>query len=96
MPRAREIVRLSTLPCADVARLVSDGLDRRLPPGPCLAVWLHLVYCSACRRYRRQVVFLRRAMGRFPGDWQGLTPAPASVALPPEARERIRRSLGGK
>ena len=93
MRRIKEIVRLLTLPCADVARLVSDSLDRPLTRGQRAAVRLHLLYCLACRRYRNQVLFLRRAMARLREGLQG--PAPAPVAMPPEVRERIRRALGG-
>jgi hypothetical protein len=55
------------LACKEAARLVSQGLDRRLGLGERLALRLHLAICDGCTNFRKQVVFLRRAVARL-GD----------------------------
>jgi predicted anti-sigma-YlaC factor YlaD len=78
--------------CRDVSRLVSESLDRRLPAGQRLLVAGHLLICSACRRFRRQLVtltaFLRGALAAGRDDALA-----ARAELSPEARERMRRAI---
>lgn len=88
----KEIGRLLTLTCEEVAALVSESFDRELPRSLRLAVGLHQVYCVACRRYRRQVAFLGRAMARLLADLEAEGTAPAPT-LPPDVRDRIKRAL---
>jgi predicted anti-sigma-YlaC factor YlaD len=53
--------------CRDVTELVSDYIERSLPPQRRFGVWLHLLRCDACRRYIDQVRKTMRllARGRF-------------------------------
>ena len=53
------------LSCKEAARLVSQGLDRRLGLGERLALRLHLAICDGCTNFRKQVLFLRRAVARL-------------------------------
>jgi predicted anti-sigma-YlaC factor YlaD len=80
------------LPCREVSELVSRSLDHELPRAERLAITLHLLYCKACRRFRRQVLTLKIAMARLASD-----PSSAELAeipqLAPQARERIKRAL---
>jgi hypothetical protein len=79
------------LTCEEVASLVSQSIDRELSRGERLAVQLHLLYCSACRRYRRQILLIREALLRFiPADGQE---DPHGPSIPPDVRERIKRAL---
>ena len=50
------------LTCRETTRLVSQGLDRELAFGERVALRLHLAICLGCRRARRQMAFLRRAV----------------------------------
>jgi hypothetical protein len=81
------------LSCKDVTRLVSESMDRSLPLGKRVGVHLHLLICRFCERYRRQLLLLRETArhlalsGEMPGE-------PLPESLSPEARDRIRRSLG--
>jgi predicted anti-sigma-YlaC factor YlaD len=50
------------LSCRETTRLVSQGLDRELAFGERVLVRVHLAYCLGCRRARRQMRFLRRAV----------------------------------
>ncbi len=94
MRRILHIARLLTLPCSEVARLASLSLDRPLSRGERLALWSHLVYCKACRRYRRQILRLRETlrMLREPIESPaGL--AGAELTMPTELRERLRKVI---
>ncbi len=80
------------LSCKETARLISDGLDRKLPLRRRIALRLHLAMCSGCRAYKTQIeslhrLFSRRAkreLSRVDFDSQSLSA---------EARERIKSSL---
>ena len=52
--------------CKDASRLISQMQDGELPLRRRLAVRLHLLFCDACRRFVRQLRFLRAAMRRYP------------------------------
>ncbi len=47
--------------------MLSEGLDRELDLGQRTALRLHLFICTACSRVKRQLEFLRRAAGEYPG-----------------------------
>jgi hypothetical protein len=90
--RLSNIWRLLNLPCREISELVSLSLDDDLPRAERLAVTVHLLYCKACRRFRRQALTLKSAMARLASD-----PSAARLAeiphLTSEARGRIKRSL---
>jgi hypothetical protein len=54
--------------CKEVHRLVAEGLDRKLGFADRVSTRLHLVICNNCRRFTRQMKFLRAAMLGFPGS----------------------------
>ncbi len=64
-------------------------MDARLSWPQRLAVRFHLLYCVWCRRYTRQIRFLRKAAGALAGapDQTGET------KLSPEGKEQIRQRL---
>ena len=80
------------LSCEEVTRLVSESLDRQLPLRQRLAVRMHFLFCEACTRYEKQLLFIRKLVRHFPADIEDTTPSSAP-ALSLEARERIKRSL---
>ncbi|MEJ2344501.1 MAG: zf-HC2 domain-containing protein [Gammaproteobacteria bacterium] len=77
------------LTCKQTSRLVSEGLDRKLRLQERIGVRLHLWICKRCRRFERQLRFLRRVLrvGAYEGSF------PVEKPLPPEVAERIRRVL---
>jgi hypothetical protein len=77
------------LSCKEVSRLVSESMDRRLPFRQRFVTRLHLLMCSVCSRFRRQMQFLRDAAHSF-GEGGELS---ANVRLSPEARARIQEAL---
>ena len=56
------------LPCKEVTRLVSQGLDRRLGFGERVALRVHLALCRGCTNFKDQLEFLRRAVQRLADD----------------------------
>ena len=50
------------LPCEEVTRLVSQGLDRRLGFSERAALRLHFAICGGCRNFDRQLKLLREAV----------------------------------
>ncbi len=54
--------------CKEVHLLVIEGQDRKFGFAERLAVRVHLVMCSACRRFEGQMILLRQALKSFPGE----------------------------
>lgn len=77
--------------CREASRLQSEALDRPLPFWKRLGLRVHLCLCQWCRRYGKQIRFLRHAAHEHPEE---LTKA-TSERLSPEARERLKQSLRG-
>jgi anti-sigma factor RsiW len=51
--------------CKDASRLISQTQDGELPVRQRISVRLHLLFCTACRRFVRQLRFLRATMQRY-------------------------------
>jgi hypothetical protein len=79
------------LSCKDTTLLVSESMDRALPPGRRLAKRIHLMMCVLCARYERQLFVLREVLKRVGAeeDPTGFD----NVTLSPEAKERIKKAL---
>lgn len=56
------------LNCREVTALVLAGEDRRLSFGERAGVRLHLLVCTGCTRFQRQVGLMRRALRRWKTD----------------------------
>jgi hypothetical protein len=54
--------------CKDVHRLVIEGQDRKLGIAERFSLRVHLMMCTACRRFDAQMAFLRQALRGFPGE----------------------------
>jgi hypothetical protein len=54
--------------CRQATRLVSQGMDTKLPWHQRLAVRIHLLYCVWCRRYASQLQILRKAAKQLPKE----------------------------
>lgn len=80
------------LTCKEVTHLISESLDRELPFRNRLGARMHLAMCKLCRRYRRQLLFLRNACRDY-GPGLENEEIPPLVKLPIEARERIKEAI---
>jgi predicted anti-sigma-YlaC factor YlaD len=54
------------LNCKQATALLSQRMERKLGPGERLSLKMHLVMCSGCRNFGRQMDFLRQALRRLP------------------------------
>ena len=77
-------------PCAEVARLASESMERDLSFGERAKVRFHYLLCVWCQRYAQQLKFLREAMHHHPAPLE----SPSSPLLPDEAHARLKRALG--
>jgi len=75
--------------CRKASRLQSEALDRPLPFRQRLGLRIHLLLCQWCRRYGKQISFLRRAVHDHPDEVVETLPQ----KLPDAARERIKQKL---
>lgn len=76
--------------CKEVTRMVSESLDRKLPLYQRIGVRIHLLMCKFCSRFKKQLLFLRETI-RLHVERSNDTEL--ATKLPPEARERIRKSI---
>jgi hypothetical protein len=75
--------------CRTATRLQSEALDHRLPFRQRFGLRVHLLLCKWCRRYGKQINFLRNAAHEHPDEMA----EPVPQKLSGEARERIKRKL---
>lgn len=91
-------VKEATGSCADITRLLSQGMDRPLPWHARCKIRAHFLICDLCQRYGEQIRFLREAMRKLserlekPGGENAPNETP-SRNLPPGAKERLKQKL---
>lgn len=78
-----------SLNCREAARAQSEALEHPLPPLKRFGLRLHLLICQWCRRYGKQIRFLREAAH----DHQEELLQAAPQGLSTGARERIKQRL---
>ena len=82
-------VRALWLSCRQVSRLQSAATQHPLSLSQRIGLKFHLLVCSWCRRYGKQVGFLRTVAHEHEHDES----APTPPALSSNARDRMKRSL---
>ena len=80
---------MTMLTCKEATRLVSESQDRRLGLPDRIGLRFHLLICTLCRRYARQIRFLTRTIR---GNREKLS-GPAGERLDEAARTRITERL---
>lgn len=85
------------LSCKDMTKLISDSLDRKITLRQRMELWLHIMMCGMCRRFRSFVLALRRRIraqdfNQEPNRISGSAPA-AAETLSSSAKERISVAL---
>ena len=74
-----------------MAPLMSESLERRLGVLEHLKLRLHLLVCSWCARYLKQIRFLGQLVSQ--GEFNGPDDNAGALKLNDEARQRISESL---
>jgi hypothetical protein len=87
-PFARVVAALSPS-CRQASRLQSEALDHKLPILQRVGLRIHLFLCSWCRRYGKQIRFLRDAAHDHSDEL--VEPAPQKLSDP--ARDRMKQRL---
>lgn len=75
--------------CREATRLRSHALHEELSIPQRLGLRVHLLLCQWCRRYWKQIQFLRDAAHEYPDKIAG----PLLQKLSDQARERIKQKL---
>jgi len=78
-----------SLSCKAATRLQSEALDHELPLRQRFGLRVHLMLCKWCRRYGKQITFLRKTAHDHPDEMA----EPVPQKLSNEARERIKKEL---
>lgn len=78
------------LSCQEATKLLSESLDSPLPLVQRLRLSMHVLACSACRRFREQMLHLQGIGAAYSGR---VDTGPADAGLSEEARARIQRAL---
>lgn len=89
-----EFLARITPACSDITRLVSESMDRTLPVSTRIKLRLHLMICTACAEYRRQLQQIRQALHH-----PATKPAeqdPNAPRLSPTAIARLKKTLRAK
>jgi hypothetical protein len=80
----------SLQPCQKMVPLMSESMERSLSLGEWLQLRVHLAVCAWCKRYLKQIRFLRQLLRT---EAPGRTNIHSPALLDPEARERITQSI---
>lgn len=83
------------LMCKEATRLISEGLDRRLPFTQRMSLRLHVMMCGACLAYKRQIealhLLFRKRFG-VAGPASGVRPTD-TLTLSAEKADEIKQLL---
>lgn len=83
------LIAILTPKCTEVTRLLSHGLDHRLPLLTRLRIRIHFVICTYCARYAAHLHLLRKLASELDDHAHEID----GPNLPPEAHEQIRQAL---
>ena len=84
----------NTPPCREVVRIVSDEMDRPISFQRRIGARLHMLICSWCLRYQKQIGLIRTFLRTpEPGSPTGESAddSGSEVRLSDETRERLKR-----
>ena len=80
--------------CTDITRLVSESMDRTLPFSTRITLRLHLMICTACAEYCRQLQQIRQVLRN--SATKSEEQAPNAPGLSPTAIARLKKALRAK
>jgi hypothetical protein len=92
MMRLKTIWRLLNLPCREMTHLASASLEGNLSRLERIALRAHLLCCIGCRRYLRQILFVRHALRQIVAHVESGATLPGP-GLPDDVRARIKQAL---
>lgn len=74
--------------CREISWLVSQSFDRSLPLRRRMSMWMHLLMCSHCSRFRKELLAIHRAVRNGAGPTSD-----GDGGIPDATRDRIKEAL---
>ena len=75
--------------CPEVVKILSLGMEKKLPLGTRLKLRVHYLMCSFCERYARQLQYMRTVAQEFPEKIGDV----ATEEMPDDVKQRMREAL---
>jgi hypothetical protein len=75
--------------CKETAALISENMDRPLPWRKRFSIRIHVMMCSLCRRYEKQLRLLRKGARHYAEPDENTI----AESLSPQARERLKQMV---
>jgi hypothetical protein len=94
MSRLITLWRLLNLPCREMTHLASESFHRDLDRLERIILRAHLLYCSGCRRFLKQIALVRLAASQLAMRTEADLPVPGPD-IPTEVCDRIKRAIKG-
>ncbi len=84
------------LNCKDMTKLISDSLEGQISVRQRMELWFHIMMCGMCRRFRSNIIELRKRLRGSKGllDQADIAPTPLPPATKARLEEVIKRQLG--
>jgi predicted anti-sigma-YlaC factor YlaD len=94
----RNVVLILTMRCDRASRLLSHSQERQLNGAERCALSFHLLICTACRKYKRQLKFMRSVLHRLkePQPYYETTSSLIDERQSGEMRVRISKKIHEK
>lgn len=83
------------LNCKDMTKLISDSLEEKISVRRRLELWLHITMCGMCRRFRSNIIELRKRVHSSRGllDQAAIAPTALTTAMKARLEEAIKRHI---
>ncbi len=83
------------LNCKDMTKVISDSLDRKLTLRQRMELWMHIMMCGLCRRFRSNALAIRKKVRETSAQPSEKVTAsePEAAPLSPAARNRIAAAM---
>ena len=75
--------------CPEVAKILSQGMDKKLSLMTRMKLRIHYLMCSFCERYMKQLKYIRKVSREFPEKICDVSGA----SLPADAKARMKAAL---
>lgn len=86
------VLHILNRPCRENNYDISRDLDDALPRATRIGLRLHFVLCGPCRRFKRQLLFVRAAAVKLQAA--AVERAIASARMPRDVRQRLQGRFG--
>lgn len=88
--RAISLISALTPKCTEVTRILSQGMDRHLSLKTRLQLRIHYLMCSFCKRYGKQLQYMRLVAREFPEKASEVSSAKLSDETKAGLKEKLR------